>query len=346
MKVQINARNRGYSIETQPGQSVLFAGLGQGVDLPYECGSGTCGTCKAKLISGEVRDCWPEAPGKKYIRDPRELLLCQCAALTDCVVAVANFVYATDPGVCLPRLLRGVIGTWQMLTGDVAYFEVGLQEPVEFDAGQFMLMSLPAIRGYRAYSMVNFERGTRVLGFAIKKKPGGGFSEKLFASNPEGTTVELIGPLGHATFYPSLGRNILCIAGGSGIAGMMSILSRALDERYFEQHKGYVFFGIRTMKDAFFLDRLSAFLEAFPENLRVTVALSDEEIPASASGRYPTLEFSEGLVHEVAVAKMDGKYHNVRAYLAGPPPAVDAAIRMLIIGAKLSTEHIVYDKFS
>jgi toluene monooxygenase electron transfer component len=43
---------------------------------------------------------------------------------------------------------------------------------------------------------------------------------------------------------------------------------------------------------------------------------------------------------------MTGKYHNVRAYLAGPPPAVDAAIRVLLLEAKLTGDAIRYDKFS
>ena len=34
---------------------------------------------------------------------------------------------------------------------------------------------------------------------------------------------------------------------------------------------------------------------------------------------------------------MEGKYHNVRAYLAGPPPAVDASIRMLLLQADVTS---------
>jgi toluene monooxygenase electron transfer component len=127
---------------------------------------------------------------------------------------------------------------------------------------------------------------------------------------------------------------------------MMSILARGLQERYFDQFKGYVFFGVRTMNDGFFLDELTQFRKAFPDSLRVVVALSDEDVSASARQQYPALEFDRGFVHEVAARHMKGKYQNIRAYLAGPPPAVDAAIRTLIVEAKLTTDNIVYDKFS
>ena len=69
-------------------------------------------------------------------------------------------------------------------------------------------------------------------------------------------------------------------------------------------------------------------------------------MPDDAAQRYPALAFEKGLVHEVAGRHMKGKYHNIRAYVAGPPPAVDAAIRMLLLEARLTTDNIRYDKFS
>ena len=148
--------------------------------------------------------------------------------------------------------------------------------------------------------------------------------------------METFGPLGKATFDPALGKNLLLIAGGSGIAGMMSILSRAQEARYFERHKGWLFFGVRTMRDAFFLDELPRF-----SGVDVTVALSEEDPPQNTK-----LRFERGLVHEVAKRAMAGKYQDVRAYVAGPPPAVDAAIRVLLLEAKLTTDNIRYDKYS
>jgi len=349
MKIQVNARNRAYSFEANEREQILFSGLRNGIDLPYECSTGTCGTCKAKLIEGKIYDPWPDAPGHKYLkRDQGEFLMCQCLARTDVTVEVGNFVYSANPGACLPQSFFGVVRDAKKLTDDVIYVQIEADKPQDFDAGQFMGVAVPGIPGYRGYSMVNFERRTRKLEFVIKKKSGGGFSEWLFNRDNavEGTAVSMVGPVGHATFFPGIAKNVLCIAGGSGIAGMMSILARGLQERYFDQYKGYVFFGVRTMRDAFFMDELSGYRNAFPGSLRVVVALSDEEVSAAAAQRYPALEFDRGLVHDVAARHMKGKYQNIRAYVAGPPPAVDAAIRSLIVEAKLTTDNIVYDKFS
>lgn len=347
MKVQINARNRAYQFDCASGEKILLAGLRSAVELPYECGSGTCGTCKAKLIEGEIEDRWPEAPGVKLLKaEQGEFLMCQCVPKGDVAIEVSSFVYGTDPGACVPAAFEGTVSARRALTHDVMAFSVALERPTDFDAGQFVLVEAPGVKGYRGYSMVNFERQTRRLDFVVKRKAGGGFCDWLFDGAAAGGRLRLFGPLGKATFYPGLAKNVLCIAGGSGIAGMMSILERATQENYFRQYRGNVFFGVRTMRDAFYLDELAAFRRQAPENLAITIALSDEDVPAAAAADYPDLAFDRGLVHEVAARHMEGKYQNVRAYLAGPPPSVEAAIRVLLLKAKLTTDNIRYDKFS
>lgn len=345
MKIQVNARNRAHHFDAAPGEKILYGGLNSAVELPYECGSGTCGTCKARLIAGEITDAWADAPGRKYLKGPDEFLMCQCTAKTDVVVEVASFVHTMEAGACVPASIKGRIDSAKLLTHDVIFLEIGLDQAVEFDAGQFVMIRVPGVTGYRGWSMVNYKRRTETFEFVIKKKPGGGLSEWLFNNDWQGQPVELFGPLGRATFYPSLAKNLLCIAGGSGIAGMMSILSRAAQDGYFTQYKGDVFFGVRTMKDTFFLDEFSRLRAQCGDKLNVTIALSEEDAPASALADYPQLAFDKGFVHEVAGRHMQGRYQNVRAYLAGPPPAVDASTRMLL-QAKLTTDNIRYDKFS
>jgi toluene monooxygenase electron transfer component len=346
MRIQLNARNRGYEFEAAPGERLLYAGLAKGIHLPFECGTGTCGTCKARLTSGEVDDLWPQAPGRGYLKQPGELLMCQAAARSDVSLEVANFVYNMEPGACVPTHSKGTLRARRMLTHDVLAFSVDTERPVDFDAGQFMAVVVPGVAGYRGYSIVNFARRARQLDFVVKQKAGGGCSDWLFGRAAEGAEMRLFGPLGAATFFPGLAKHILCIAGGSGIAGMIAILGHATQERYFGQYDGYVFFGARTMRDTFYLEELAAYRREFPKRLRVTVALSDEPVPQDAHERHPELQFDHGLVHEVAARHMIGRYQNVRAYLAGPPPAVDAAIRVLLLQAKLSADQIRYDKFS
>ena len=84
MKIVVAARNGTREFECAPGEKILHAGLRSAVELPYECGTGTCGTCKARLASGRAHSDWPEAPGRRYLKHEAELLMCQSVADEDC----------------------------------------------------------------------------------------------------------------------------------------------------------------------------------------------------------------------------------------------------------------------
>lgn len=346
MKVTIQSRTDRHEFMADGSKALLFAGLGHGVALPYACASGTCGTCKATIKSGSVVELWPAAPGKKGLKGDNQILMCQCAPGTDCELEVAESVQRLAPGSSPPFGVKARVASWQLLTHDVATWELELEEPMTYEAGQFVLVRFPGVEGQRAYSMVNFEPGSRRLELLIKKKPGGGLSEALFAANPHGSQVLVTGALGAAVFKPDAAKDVLCIAGGSGVAGMMSILAQAEAIGYFPQRSGHLFFGVRSMRDAFFLDRLGSLARAALGALEITVCLSDAPVPDGVSEQYPTLSFAHGLVHDVALKKMAGRLANVHAFLAGPPPAVDAAMRGLILQGKLSPRNISFDKFS
>jgi toluene monooxygenase electron transfer component len=346
VNIHVTARNGTHEFACDPGEKILLAGLRHGVELPYECATGTCGTCKATLVRGAAETAWPDAPGRRFLKSEAELLMCQGLACDDCALELAGVVKPREPDMPPPRQRRGVVRHRRWLTHDVVAFDVEIDEPLDFDAGQFALLTVPGVAGARAYSMVNFDRRAERLAFVVKKKPGGIVSDWLCADGVEGTRVGLFAPLGHATFRPGVPKHVLCIAGGSGVAGIMSILALACREAHFAAWDGHVFFGVRTGRDAFFLDELEAFRARYPERLRVTVALSDEDVPSSLAAGYPGFEFARGLVHAVAGERMKGQFASVRAWVAGPPPMVDASLRLLLREARLAPADIRYDKFS
>ncbi len=45
VKIVVSAKTEAYPFECSSGENILYAGLRSGIDLPYECGTGTCGTC-------------------------------------------------------------------------------------------------------------------------------------------------------------------------------------------------------------------------------------------------------------------------------------------------------------
>ena len=343
MKITVESKLGTCAFECGDKETLLYAGLRQGLNLPYECATGTCGTCRARVMSGDVEVRWKDAPGGKKLKPEKgDVLMCQTRALADCVLRVPSEI-----SVCVenpPGQRRGVVRDIRKLTGDVAHFELHLSEPMDFEAGQFVVLETGDLTGGRAYSMVNFDEAAGKLTLVLKRKPGGRFSDWLFTRDGGEAHVDVFGPLGRAVFRPDEDKNVVCIAGGSGIAGMMAILEHAVRVDHFRQRKGYVFFGVRTLADAFYLEMLARYVAASHGNLEVTIALSDETVDAPVHPVYPSLKLANGMVHDVAARAMDGHYDNTIAYVAGPPVMVDAAIRALIVGG-VAIPDIRYDKF-
>lgn len=347
MRVSVRARGGSFEFDCAEGEKILHAGLRAGIALPYECATGVCGTCKAEVGKGEIDEGWPAAPGRAYARPERsEFLMCQATARSDCAIGVRARVARLADGVPAPGAVAGRIARIEELTHDVRRVAVALDRPVSFDAGQFMLVGAAAVEGRRAYSMADYRPSTDRLAFVVKRVAEGGFTGWLFAGDRTGAGLDLFGPLGVATYAPPLPNDLVCIAGGSGLAPMLSILDHAIAAGHFETRCGDLFFGVRTERDVYLLDRLEAWAGHEPERLKVTVVLSDAAPTAQLAAAHPRLRFDAGLVHEAAMRRMAGRWEGAMAYLAGPPPMVDATLRALVTEARLTPSAIRYDKFS
>lgn len=346
-KITIQANSGAFDFECDDSERMLYAGLMQGLNLPYECATGTCGTCRGRIVSGSAQVEWNEAPGYARLkRDKGDVLMCQARPTADCVVRVPANLSANAAGPLIPRHRTGHIKGLRRLTHDVIDFDLALSHPMTFDAGQFVVLELPGLAGGRAYSMVNFRRETDALKLVVKQKPGGGFSNRLFGHDLEGHEVRVFGPLGRATFRPHENRNILCVAGGSGIAGMLAILAHARAENYFKDHTGQVFFGVRTLTDGFYLREFADHVAAAGGKLQVTLALSEQSADTPAHPQFPGIRLASGLVVDVMARAMAGKYDHTVSFLAGPTPMVDEALRVLIRVERQPSAFVRYDKYT
>src|SRR5581483_8853674 len=347
MRITIQANSGELAFECDGTERLLYAGLTQGLKLPYECGTGTCGTCRGRVVEGSTVVEWDEAPGFARLKRAKgDVLMCQARPATDCVIRVPANIAAEPDSPLLPRHRTGRIERVRRLNAEVIDFEVVLSAPMMFEAGQFVVVELATLQGGRAYSMVNFTPDAGSLRLVVRQKPGGGFSNWLFGGSVEGSEVKVFGPLGRATFRPEEGRNLVCIAGGSGLAGMMSILERARREDYFRDHQGQVFFGVRTLADGFYLDELARHVADAHGNLQVTLALSHAPAETPTHPQHPGIALAAGMVTDVMAAATGGRYDNPVAFLAGPTPMVDIALRMLIREARLPPAFVRYDKFT
>lgn len=343
----IDRKGEPAAFTVEPGQRILHAGLMKGIGLPHECGTGTCGNCKASIVTGTVNNLWPQAPGARVCRRAGEVLLCQSAATSALQVKLSSAFLAPYQPPCAIR--SGRLTLKRMLTPDVGLFDVAIDEPIKYLPGQFVLLSVLGIEGPRAYSMISHQPDEARLSLLIRRSQDGKFTSHIFNGKCD-EDVEVFGPLGRATFTSAEQRPFVAIGGGSGIAGMLAIIRHALADDHFAQHPSHLFFGLRHPDASYLLDELSEFVQTSSGQLQVTVAFSDDANAEAIAARYPLLQFAFGLVHEIAgdhirkAVKTDSAQKPL-FFVGGPPPMVDATMRTLITQCKISPTEIRYDRF-
>jgi len=347
MRITVRANSGEFGFACGEHERLLYAGLAQGLRLPYECATGTCGTCRGRILEGSTLVEWSGAPGfARLKREKGDVLMCQTRPTSDVVVRVPANVTTECDDASRPAWQTGRIANLRRLNRDMVDFELELTRPLSFAAGQFVVLEVPEVSGARAYSMVNFDEESASIKLLIKRKPDGRFSDWVFDQRVDGREAGIFGPLGRATFHPEEGRNLLLIAGGSGIAGMMSILERARRAHYFRDHCGYLFFGVRRLEEAVYLERFCEHVAAACGKLEVTLALSEETVPGQAHPQWPLLRLADGMVTDAAARAMAGRYDNLVSFVAGPTPMVDKALRLLIRDARQPALWVRYDKFT
>lgn len=322
---------------SRAGEPILLAGLKASVPLGYECGTGTCGTCKAHVLEGEIRSRWPEAPGlRPDARARGEVLLCQAEALTDCRIA-ASLLPDRDRALPQVETVAGTVATVAECARDMYRVTIALERPLGFLPGQYVLVELPGIERLRAYSMANAPHEPEArLELYVRVLPSGEMSPRLCSATAVGAQLRVHGPLGRAYLPSNLDADILCIAGGSGLAPILSIARAAARREQLGKRRLHVFFGVRTDADLFAAHELREIQDARPGLVEIVTVLSEPSSPLSVG-------LQTGLVHE-AVSRRFERFSNFEIFLAGPQQMVDACLRLLIMrGARRQRIH--YDRF-
>jgi toluene monooxygenase electron transfer component len=296
------------------------------------------------VLCGEVESAWPEAPAAaRLVPARREVLMCQARARSAVSLEIPRRAStAVQPP---PSRFAATVQEHGLLTHDVVLMRLALSRGLVFQAGQFCLLAAPGIEGFRAYSMVHAPDGGATAEFIAKRKPGGALSGLLFSRQLPGVVFEGFGPLGRAVLQPQDDGDLLVMAGGTGIAGPMSVLETASRAGHFREHRASVYFGVRAARDLFFLERLSALAQQHPGQLQVVVAVSDEPVPAWESSLHPDITFVHAMLHEAPLLQPPQALGAPTAFLAGPPPAVEASTRLVMTRMGVPPQRIRFDRF-
>jgi len=339
-----NIKPSGQMVEVKAGDNLLNAALMAGLAWPHDCRVGSCGTCRCTLKEGRIK---PLADFS-YVLDGDQLdsgmiLACQTAARSDLVIDVAledGPVAAEGASI---DTVEGVINRIRQLTGDIIEVTVSTKQAFSngFVAGQYAEISTSTIKQSRSYSFATAPQrtGNDSLSFFIRLVPGGEFTEWLFGGDRLNTAVTVRGPFGSFWLRSAEGP-MICIAGGSGLAPLKSLLESACDN---ETARDVLFlFGARTQDDLYCLSELDKIKKDWSGlSFEFIPVLSEEPDNSNWSG-------ARGLVTDYLKENFidPGKLDTSRCqgYLCGPPPMVDAAVDVLS-AAGIAKDEIFFDKF-
>lgn len=316
--------------------SILRAALRAGVGLAYECNSGGCGGCKFELLSGEIETLWSDAPGLSE-RDKRRgrHLACQCRARGD--VTIAAPTAGEYVPMIQPRRRTARLAGIRDITHDLREFRFVSLQGGAFLPGQYAMLDLPGIGASRAYSMSNTANERGEWHFQIRRVPHGQGTHVLFDRLAVGDEIGLDGPYGVAYLRTDSPRDIVCVAGGSGLAPMVSIARGAAEAGLLDERRLYFFYGARTPRDVCGEDMLRA-LPGFGERIRFIPVVS---LPG-ADGQWTG---ASGYVHDQLAPVLPAPMAEYEFYFAGPPPMTQAIQELLMIGHQVPFGQIHFDRF-
>ena len=254
------------------------------------------------------------------------VLACQTYLTEPCTIEIPE---PNEVVVHPARIVKATVLTLEDLTHDIKRLVLRPAKPVGFSPGQYVQLQFTPEHA-RPYSMAGLT-GDDLFEFHVRLVPDGRVTGYIAHELKVGDAVKVSGPLGSAYLRRKHGGPMLCVAGGTGLAPILSILRGAVEQGMTNPVHLYV--GVRSPRDLYGMPWLDPLKQQHP-GLTVHVVVTSGGNPATHRC---------GLVTD-AIAQDLGDLSGWRAYLCGSPPMVEAAM-VLVRRKGLPAKHIYADAF-
>jgi toluene monooxygenase electron transfer component len=322
----------GTSFEVLPDERLLSAARRAGIWLPFECGWGSCGTCKVTVVEGETKLLYAAAPAV----DPRDgrrrrVLACQSTPTADLKIRVAQ---SSDSSTSRPPVVDhfGQLVAREDLGPDVARFRFSIGAEATYRPGQHAILDLGAgLR--RCYSMAGLP-GSSEVSFIAKRYAGRPGSERLFCV-AEGDEVPMELPYGDM-FLREGDDPVVLIAGGTGISAILAMTTQLAMLAGGADHHGravHVFYGAGATSELVCWDELG----------RATASLRNGHLHGALLDAPGDWHGTTGFVTTALAEHLPG-LTDAMFYVAGPPPMTNATLALLRDNG-IELDRIHYDSF-
>ena len=332
MMNKVTIKNSGHSFDVHPSQTVLQAAIDAGINLPYGCRNGACGSCKAKLVSGKVfHNNYQSSAMSDAELAAGHTLLCCAMAQEDLVIECREVGGLAG---IKPRILPARLAKKEWLAHDVLalHLQLPASERLQFKAGQYIEFILKD-GSRRAYSIANAPHDNDFLQLHIRVLKGGAFSE--FAANDlqEKAILRLEAPFGNFFLREDSEKPCIFMAGGTGFAPVKGIIEHMLHNNI--KRPITLYRGARQLQDLYMNDLCEKWAEIMP---------SVTYIPVLSEPQNDNWQGRTGLVHQ-AVLDDHKNLNDYQAYVCGAPGMCETA-HNTFVAQGLNADEFFSDAFT
>ena len=339
MTYTITVQPSGRSFEAEPAETMLAAGIRQGIGLPYGCKDGACGSCKCKKLSGSVT----HGPHQEKALSAQEeadgyVLTCCGTAQSDVVLESRQVTHA---GAFPIKKMPARVAALEKLSPDVMRIKLQLpaNDIIQYHAGQYVEFILRD-GARRSYSMANaphtlIESGAPMVDLHVRHMRGGKFTDHVFSAMKEKEILRIEGPYGSFHLRDDSPKPMVLLASGTGFAPIKAIIEHM--QFMGITRDAMLYWGGRRPHDLYLHDWVLARCAEMPHLTYVPV-VSDALAEDAWSGR-------NGFVHQAVLQDLpDLSGHQV--YACGAPIVVDSARKDYVEKAGLPSEEFYADAFT
>lgn len=316
-RFNVTLTQAGVTLASNGSETILDLAQRNDIDYPCGCESGVCGACKSVLLQGQV-EMLPHSPLALSDSDRARGMVLACRAMPRADVEVA-WLDAEDPPPPQPRRRMDMtVAAVDRLTHDIVRIRLAQpnDSPFLFTPGQSANLCVEGIPP-RSYSMAS-QPSDAYVEFHVRKVPGGRLSTHLCEKLSVGDAIAIDGPFGASYLRTKHDGPIIGIAGGSGLAPVLSVVTAAL--RQIPDRTVVLLHGVRDEADVYYQQEIATLRDMYP-TLRAATVLSLGGTGASTCPRGNLADVLETFDLPVA---------NAKAYLAGPPIMVETCMSKLL----------------
>jgi CDP-4-dehydro-6-deoxyglucose reductase len=324
----------GRSFSADAGETVLAAGIRQGVGLPYGCKDGACGSCKCKMRSGTVVHGTHQSKALSPEEESNGFVLTCCAVPQSDLVLESRQV--TELGALPIKKMPTRVSSLTKVSDDVMVMQLQLpaNDSFTFRPGQYIEILLRD-GARRSYSMANAPHTGTGLELHIRHMPGGKFTDHVFGTMKEKEILRVEGPYGSFFLREDSDKPMILVASGTGFAPIKALI----EHMQFKQinRPATLSWGGRRPADLYRDAWIQAQLKIMP-NLRYLPVISDALMADHWTGR-------TGFVHRAVLEDFpDLSKHQV--YACGAPIVVESAQRDFCAQGALPADEFFADAFT